>query len=479
MTLKKQAIRSVKITAISSLVVMLCQFTQISIFAHFLSPKIIGLMAIINLVIMFANAFMDIGISNAIIQKKNVTENQLSSLYWINIFSGLTLCLIIILLAPLVANFYGEQSLLHPLMWLSSVFIIIATGNQFRVLFQKNLEFTYIAWVEIIAAISSVGIAYLCVRANLGVYSIVGAIIVRSFVTSLFFFILGIKRLHVPKLYLNFNEVSSFLGFGLFQVGEKAVNYISANADKFLIGKFLGMSELGFYNNAWQMSIFPVTKINPIINRVAFPVYSKSQDDTQKLNSYYLTTQNVLSLTNIPLLMFLFFYSSDIVSFVFGSGWTRTADIIFYLAWIGVLKAISNPGGAIILAKGRADIGFYWNLIWAIIVISGLLISLGFGASLETTVSILLILTFITTAIWHIIVKTIGQINYRPISICWIKTIVISLTIAFASTHVVSQIGVDKSIYRILIGVTFCLLCYLPYIYFFEKKTFMKLRNNG
>ena len=146
-------------------------------------------------------------------------------------------------------------------------------------------------------------------------------------------------------------------------MGERAINYIAANADKMLIGKIVGMNATGFYNLAWQLIIFPLAKINPIVNKEAFPVYSKVQNDPAALNRYYSFNVKALSIVTMPLLAFLLFFSQEVVRVVFGEGWSSTADLLPAFALVGIIKALGNPGGAIILALGRADVGFWWNLV--------------------------------------------------------------------------------------------------------------------
>src|SRR5690606_40283514 len=108
MSLKKQDLGGVKWTTASMLIVTVLQFAQLSILARFLDPADFGLMAVMMVVIGFSQAFQDMGISNAIIQRQNITHTQLSSLYWLNIASGVVLCLIVLAISPFVADFYDE-----------------------------------------------------------------------------------------------------------------------------------------------------------------------------------------------------------------------------------------------------------------------------------------------------------------------------------------------------------------------------------
>lgn len=479
MTLKKQAIGGIKWTSISMIIVSAVQFSQIAILARYLDPADFGLMAIIMVVIGFSQAFQDMGISNAIIQRKNITHTQLSSLYWLNIGSGIILTIIIVAISPLVALFYNEPRITELIVILSSVFILVAIGNQYRVLCQKALDFRIMEIINMIAAIVSLVVAITLAVQDFGVMSLVVAMLSQAGIASLLFLWVGLRRYHKPSLIYRHSELRGFYGFGLYQMGERSINYISANADKLLIGKLVGMNAAGFYNLAWQLIIFPLAKINPIVNKVAFPVYSKVQNDPVALNRYYSFNVKVLSMVTMPLLAFLFFFSHEIVSVVFGEGWDATAGLLPALALVGIIKALGNPGGAIILALGRADIGFWWNVIWAISIVTGLSIGLLISPSAHTAVYVLLGLSLTIGMLWHLIIAKIANIEYKPIIKHFSKLFVVVMGIGWVGLTLTDLTSVTMSLLRILIGAIICVLFYLIYLYLFEKKVIQKFKGNA
>ena len=111
MTLKDKTIKGVKWTTFSSVFTAILQIIQLSILARLLNPSDFGLMAIVMVVIGFSNMFIDMGLSNAIIYKQNVTDNQLTSLYWVNVAIGVILFFIILIISPFIAVFYESPQL--------------------------------------------------------------------------------------------------------------------------------------------------------------------------------------------------------------------------------------------------------------------------------------------------------------------------------------------------------------------------------
>lgn len=461
------------------IIVTTVQLAQLAILARFLDPSDFGLMAVMMVVIGFSQAFQDMGLSNAIIQRQNITHTQLSSLYWLNIASGIVLGLIVLAISPLVAVFYDEPRITWLMAILSSVFILVAIGNQYRVLCQKELDFRTMETINVIASISSLAVAITLAVQGFGVLTLVVAMLTQAGLASALFLWIGLRRYHKPSLVYRHSELRGFYGFGLYQMGERSINYISANADKLLIGKLVGMNATGFYNLAWQLIIFPLSKINPIVNKVAFPVYSKVQNDFAALNRYYTFNVKALSIVTMPLLAFLVFFSHEVVLVVFGEGWDATAELLPAFAMIGILKALGNPGGAVILALGRADVGFWWNVLWAASVVIGLSIGLTIAPSAHTAVYVLLGLSLTIGILWHVLIAKIAKLTYLPIAKHFLKLFVVVMGIGWLGLMFTNMTGLVAPIFRIAVGGLICALLYMIYLYLFEKSIFEKLKRES
>jgi O-antigen/teichoic acid export membrane protein len=476
-TLKKQALGGVRWTTASMMIVTVLQFAQLSILTRFLDPADFGLMAVMMVVIGFSQAFQDMGISHAIIQRQEISHIQLSSLYWLNIAAGVLLCLIVLAISPVVADFFDEPRITGLMAVLSSVFILVAVGNQYRVLCQKALDFRTMEIINVIAAAAALAVAIFFAVGGFGVLTLVYAMLTQAGLASLMFLWVGLRRYHKPSFVYRHSELKGFYGFGLYQMGERSINYISANADKLLIGKLVGMNVTGFYNLAWQLIIFPLSKINPIVNKVAFPVYSKVQHDSAALNRYYTFSVKALSIVTMPLLAFLLFFSHEVVRIVFGEGWSATAELLPALALVGILKALGNPGGAIILALGRADVGFWWNVVWAISIVSALTVGLLLSPSAHTAVYILLGLSVTFGMCWHVLIARIAKVDYGPIAKHFLKLFAVVMAIGWLGSWVVEMTGLNNALVRVVIGGIVCGLTYATYLFLYEKQMFQMLKS--
>lgn len=364
-SLKSKAVSGVKWMGMSAAFTTSAVFIQIAVLAHLLVPEDFGLMGMVMVLIGFAQAFSDMGISKAIIYRQDATREELSSLYWLNLLAGIIVFSLTWAAAPLAVAFYNEPRLYDLMRWAAVMFLVIPLGQQFQILLEKELQFNQIAKVDIAAVTIGAIFAVSFAIAGQGVFALVWGELAKVGMRSMMLLRIGWPRWR-PGFRFKIRDLKGYLGFGLYQMGEGSVNIFSAKVDYLIIGKFLGPTVLGAYMLAYQLVVMPLIKINPIMTRVAFPVFAKKQSDDLALRSGYLQVIKFLALIILPLLTGLAVTASLVVPLVFGEGWEMAIPLIQILAVVGMLKSLGNPVGSVLLAKGRVDIGFKWNLFVAL-----------------------------------------------------------------------------------------------------------------
>lgn len=368
MTLKQQAVSGVKWSGISMGAVTGFQFITLAVLARLLSPSDFGLMGMIMVVIGFAQAFADMGLSNAIIQRQGVEEDHLSSFFWVNVFSGIILFVCILLCRPIAVLYFKQSDLSSYLIFAAFIFLITPVGQIFTTLLRKELRFKTLSKIEITGSVvysaSTIGLAL----AKFEVLSLIFGQLIRSLFTVIILFFV-FRKSWLPRFHFSIKEIKSYLSFGAFQLGERVVNYLSANIDYIIIGRFLGPSALGFYTLAYNLMIFPLTKINPIITKVAFPAFSKVQNDNAILRRGYCKAINYISMLSFPMIAGMLVVAPEFIRSVYGAKWEPSIIVLQIFCLVGAFKSLGNPIGSILLAKGRPDIGLYWN-VFVVIVLS-------------------------------------------------------------------------------------------------------------
>jgi O-antigen/teichoic acid export membrane protein len=392
-SLRHSAVRGVKWTTLSTVVVTVVGLVQLAILTRLLTKTDFGLMAMIATVVGFAQVYADAGFSNAIIYRQDATRRQLSSLYWTNLIVSLALGALVALAAPLIAAFFGEPSLVAPLRLICLSFVIVPLGQQFQVLLQRDLEFDLLARRDIAASLAGLVVAVGTAAAGQGVYALVWGqlttVTVKSFTTAA----VGWRRWR-PSLHLRWGDLHGFLSFGLYQLGERSIYYWAANIDYLLIGRYLGPEQLGIYTVAYNLVVMPVSKLNPVLAKVAFPVFAKRQTDAEALRRGFGELVELVAVVTFPLLVGLGVTASIAVPVLFGPEWQPAVVLVQIMVAMGMLKCLSNPLGSVLLAKGRADVGFWLNVAATAVTIPALWAVVGRGTEAVAWAHTALNLTF-------------------------------------------------------------------------------------
>ena len=365
MSLQQKAYRSAGWSGIGGLVSNSLELLKYIVLARILSPGDFGLLAMAMVVISLGRIFADGGTSNAVIHFRNHSNRQLSTLYWINIGAAAGLYLLIYATAPLFATFYGEPEVGRLLRIGGTILPLFAFGTLYEVLLRKKLSFKYITVSEGVSSLAGFVTATLLALSGFGVYSLIWSHIATAAIMSLMYMGNGMRTWR-PSFCFSPGEVRPHLSFGLFQMGERGLSIYSARIDQLIIGRFFGAEILGAYHLAYHLVLFPITKLSPLLNRVAFPVFSSRQDDNAVLRNGYLKLMRGIMAVTAPFFLFTALSAPWLVPMLFGEGWQLAAAFIPLMAAIGLLRMAGNPSGNIVLAKGRARLMFFWNLGTAI-----------------------------------------------------------------------------------------------------------------
>lgn len=366
-SLRRTAITGVRWTSASAGMQALLGLVQIAVLARLLSPVDFGLVATTVVVIGVASIFTDLGLNNAIIARQTRAPDVLSSLYWANILAGAAAALVVVAGAPLIADLFGEDRLVPLLRWAALGFVAIPLGQQFQILLQRDLRFDLIARVEMVATVAGFAVAISTAIAGAGALSLVWGLLSSAVLKAVVFAHHG-WDVWRPALRLRTGHLRGYLSFGLYQIGERLTNYAGANVDYLLVGAYLGPEALGAYFIAYQLCVKPMLLINPPLTRVAFPVFAQRQRDDGALAKGFLEMTRLIALLAFPILTLLAVAAGDIVPVVFGDQWGESVLLIQALAGVGLIKAITNPTGSLLLAKNRPDLGFKYTLAGATVL---------------------------------------------------------------------------------------------------------------
>jgi O-antigen/teichoic acid export membrane protein len=376
MSLKNKAASGIKWSSVSQIGRQIMQFVTAAILARLLSPSDFGLVGMATIVIGFVDLFKDLGTSAAVIQRKNISDELLYSIFWINLAFGLLGMIVLLMLSPVVASFYHEPRVTSILRILSLNFFISSISILQKAILERNLAFNILAKVEISAVLSGSVVGIGAAILGFGVWSLIYQTLAVVVVTTV---LLWAATRWKPKMIFAWNEVKEVSSYSLNLTGFTVLNYFSRNGDYLLIGKFLGTQELGYYTLAYRLMLYPLQNISAVIGRVMFPVLSQIQDDNEKLRIVYLKVTSTIALITFPMMFALGPVAESFVLTLFGSQWKPVILLLMILAPVGMVQAIGTTVGAIYQAKGRTDWVLRWGIVSSILVMSSFVIGLQWG----------------------------------------------------------------------------------------------------
>jgi PST family polysaccharide transporter len=352
------------------------QFLSTLILVRLLSPSDFGLMSMSMLVILFVILFKDMGTGAAVIRDNTLSEEALSSIYWLNVILGLFATLLVYFISPWIAGFFHEPEVTPVLKFLSFTFLISGFSYIQKSLLERDLAFSKLAKLETAAVLigSIVGITMAIL--GYGVWSLVFQSLAVILLTTILLWIFSSWK---PKLIFRWNEIQVIRKFSLNLSGFNLFNYFARNADDILIARYLGAQELGYYNLAYRLLLYPLRTISGVVNRVMFPVYSQIQDDHARFRQAYLKVLAAIALITFPLMLGLMVLAKPFVLTVFGTPWEPMIVLLVILAPLGMVQSIGTTVGSIYQAKGRTDWMLRWGFVSGTIVIISFVIGLNWG----------------------------------------------------------------------------------------------------
>ena len=473
MSLAQAAAKGVRWTTLSMAVVVIVQMIRLVVLGRILGPEAFGLLAMMLVVIGFAELLGQMGLSEAIIQRPDPTHLELSSLYWLNIALGILLYAVLLLITPLVATLYSTPELEQLLPWIALVFLISPWGVQFKALLQKQLQFKPLAIIEIFAAVVGTGLAIVLAWKGYGVWSLVWGQLSQSLVVVLSLVLVGWQRKMLPSFYFNYMAVKSYLSFGLHLVGSNMLNYFNSRIDQLVVGVLLGSQALGYYSMAFNLVLQPVSRINPVLTQVAFPILSKVSSDKVRLKRGYFRMLDLLTSINAPVLMGVLVVAPLLIPIVLGDQWLPIVPLIQILALFSLIRSTGNAGGSLLLACGRADWSLYWNLMLFTFIPLVIFFGAKVGGLQGVAWSLLGLQTFLLFAWYYLIVKRllgncfsgfIGSMIKPVIFTVPMVGLVIAITPFFSTLPAVLQLTV-----QVLLGGAI-----YASLYFAFRKKFVK-----
>jgi PST family polysaccharide transporter len=376
-TLKAQVSSGLFWSAGARIVQQFIQFGFSIVLARLLSPGDYGLMAMVLVFTGFAAMLADGGFSSALVQKTDLGETHVHTVFWLTVFSGVTLTTITYLIAPWLASFYDAPALKPIFRVVALNFTIASFGNVPFALLQKRMQFKAIAHVGTWSMLASGIIGMILALLGASVWCLVAQTLSASLLTALFRWI---ASKWLPRLVFSMAALKDLWHYASHLYGFNLINYWARNADNFVVGKYFGAPALGVYSRAYMLMLLPITQVNSVISQVVFPAFASIQNDKPRVKSIYLRAMGIVALITFPIMFGLVVTAQPFIDTVYGPKWRAVAPILQILALVGAMQALINSTGWLFLSQGRTNVMFFWGAIFAVLAVASFAVGAMIGS---------------------------------------------------------------------------------------------------
>lgn len=435
--------------------VMFVTFIANMILARILSPDDFGMIGMLLIFLSVANTFVDGGFASALIQKKNPTHQEYSTIFYWNLIISLFFILLLYVSAPSIAGFYRIPLLSEILRVQGWVLLINAFSIVQQNILVKRMQFKKLALINLVANIISVAVAIKLAYSGYGVWSLVYKNLLSAFLIAC---ICWISSKWKPSWIFDLKAFRSLGGFGIMVLFSNLVETIYTEFQGLIIGRAYSARDLGFYTQAKRLEEVPTLGITSAINQVSFPLYSQLQDDYAALKNMLRKNIRFLSFINIPIYCILILIAQPLIVLLFSDKWLESVPYFKILCFAGMIYPMTSLNTNIIKSLGRGKLYFSLQSIKRGIGIVIIIIASRFGINILMWA--LVLVSYMTYGINAWLIKKILNYSYTE----QLKDILPSVVISFALFLLFDRLMACIDIHEYLLIIFVALFYAVSYI---------------
>lgn len=376
--LRRRSVQSGMIRVITNGTATLLSIISAIILARILSPKEFGLAAMVFVVTDFARVFTEMGLGTATVQMKDITHDEVSNLFWINIGIGLISMLFVAGLSPVIAWFYGESQLISICLVLSGIFLFRGLTVQHRSLLERQMRFGALGIINIGSNICGISAALLMALNGYGVWALVWREILFAafYAAGIWIFCRWLPGLPNRKF-----GVMASLRFGADISIVSIFQYFTQRTDRILIGRFFGAAPLGIYSKAQQLSQMVLEYIQMTILGMGLAPLSAIKDEKSRYCRFYEKLLSILSFFCMPLMVLLAIQAENIILLLLGERWLEAAPILRIFTIAGFITPVVSSFQLVMISCGETRRYLVWGCVKCALMMSAYAIGISWGIS--------------------------------------------------------------------------------------------------
>ncbi|MGE3803668.1 MAG: lipopolysaccharide biosynthesis protein [Gemmataceae bacterium] len=364
------------VTTASQGIRFVVNITSTLVLARLLTPQDFGLVAMVTAFTGFLELIKDGGLSIATIQRQEITQGQVSNLFWVNLGLGFSITCVVAGSAPVIAWFYGEPRLVPVTIAVSLTFLLTASAVQHQAIMRRQMRFVAVATIQIVASVTSLAVAIGMACTGWGYWSLVGSLLAGAVTNGLTTWLLSDWR---PGLAVRGVGTRNLVGFGAHLTGAALLQTTIKAVDTLLIGRFYGPDAVGFYSRGSALLINPLQQFLSPFSAVLVPTLARVQDDPERFRRLFLPMLQLIALLALPMAGFLLASSEPLVDVLLGEKWAATVPIFTAFSVIAVYGPIGNASTWLFTSQGRGGELLSASFICSVFTLLSIIVGTSFG----------------------------------------------------------------------------------------------------
>ncbi|MBQ9470565.1 MAG: lipopolysaccharide biosynthesis protein [Bacteroidales bacterium] len=346
------------------------------VLARLLSPSDFGCLGIMMVFTEFSSIFINGGFASALIQKKNPSQVDYSSVFFVNMGMSVFFFVAFFLGASPIASFY-QNPVLCDVLRVQGLVLIFNAFNVVQInILQKRLDFRRLAVAENVSCFISCGVSIVAAYMDFGVWSFVVKNIGLSLLYSLILWFWDSWR---PSLLFSFKSVRELFQFGGFIMLSSLAESIYDNMQPLIIGKAFSSRDLGYFTQARKLQEIPIMGLSHMVSSVSYPLYSRLQDDKQDLLNMLRRNIKAITYINFPLMVLLMIAAKPVMVLFFGDKWLPSVPYFQILCMAGLIMPVNISNRDLFAALGRSRVSFRVQIAYEIVGIALIVGGMHFG----------------------------------------------------------------------------------------------------
>lgn len=343
------------------------------ILARILDPENYGTVALITVITTILQVFVDSGLGNALIQKKNADDIDFSTVFYTNIIFCSFLYILLFVFSPLIAKFYNNMELVPYIRVLGITILVAGVKNVQQAYVSKNMMFKKFFWSTLAGTIGAAIIGITMAFKGFGTWAIIAQQVFNVTIDTIMLWITVKWR---PKLVFSLKRLKSLFSYGWKLLVSQLLETIYIDLRQLIIGKKYSSKDLAYYNKAQQFPNLIINNVNSSINSVLLPAMSEVQDKKEKMRD--MTRRSIKTSVYImaPLMMGLAFTSNNVISLILTKKWLPCVPFMVVFCISFMFYPVHTANLNALKAMGRSDLYLKLEIIKKIIGVTLLLLTM-------------------------------------------------------------------------------------------------------